>query len=176
MSDFDAHLAVAEIAVGLAGFTGIVVVFGRDPAHWVPADGYRFVILLTASFGALFLALLPVGFGMLGASPDLALTASGLSMAAYTVGSCLALAPLAWRILRESRALFSVWVFLFVATGSLVNAAAQVCNSVVAAEPNPGVYFLGLLWYLLFACVQFARLLFVRPGAGTISRPLSSAR
>jgi hypothetical protein len=54
----------------------------------------------------------------------------------------------------------------FAAFAFLANLIAQICNALsVAWVPSFGVYLFGLLLYLLFAAIQFARMLFVRPGA-----------
>ena len=49
----------AQIAVALAGFAGVVVVFGRVPAHeWSPIDKFRLRQLLTNSILPLVLCMI----------------------------------------------------------------------------------------------------------------------
>ena len=166
MSSLDPFLTVAEIALGLTGFTGIVVVFGRRPGERVRADAYRLIMLLVPSLGALFLSLIPAGLQLVGMSDAGVIRLSSGLMAVYNLGSSLALAPRARRIYREARALFSGWMTAFVAVGTVVNVTIQALNSFVLAHPSAGIYFFGLLWFLLFGSLQFARLLFIRPGPG----------
>jgi len=40
---------VAEIALGLAGFTGLLVVLGRQPGRFSPSEAFRLLVLLVAS-------------------------------------------------------------------------------------------------------------------------------
>ncbi len=55
-------------------------------------------------------------------------------------------------------------LLVFAATTILANLIAQVCNALgVGSLPMFGVYLIGLILYLLFAAIQFARMLFVRP-------------
>ena len=51
---------IAELALGLAGFTGVLVVLGRQPGRFSPAEGFRLAVLLVASLSALFLSLVPL--------------------------------------------------------------------------------------------------------------------
>jgi hypothetical protein len=63
------NLAVlAEIAVGLAGFSSIVVVFrrGSDSGSWKPEDVARFRIMIEASLVAALFAILPAALRGLG--------------------------------------------------------------------------------------------------------------
>jgi hypothetical protein len=59
----DTLLTLAEVSLGLAGFAGIVVVFGRGPGALPPADSLRLAALVGASFGTLFLSLIPIALG-----------------------------------------------------------------------------------------------------------------
>lgn len=53
--------AIAQIAVTLAGFSGLVVAIrGAPPARWHARDIWSLAWMLGTSLGALFLALLPV--------------------------------------------------------------------------------------------------------------------
>ena len=61
----DALLTLSEFAIALAGFTGVVVVFGNRAGGWHPIDRYRIIIILLCSIGPAFFSLLPVGIEML---------------------------------------------------------------------------------------------------------------
>jgi hypothetical protein len=162
---FDTLLTLAEVSLGLAGFAGIVVVFGRGPGVLAPADSFRLLLLVGCSFGTLFLSLIPIALGFLGVpEPDL----WGWSSAIMVVGVVPAhvVGVLRMRQIREEILevapirLLGLAAFLLAA-----NLVAQVCNSLgVGSLPMFGVYLFGLLLYLLFAAIQFARMLFVRPG------------
>jgi hypothetical protein len=131
---FDTLLTLAEVSLGLAGFAGIVVVFGRGPGALPPADSFRLLALVGCSLGTLFLSLL----------------------FAFS------------RVRRDAAEILEVVpVYLLPIGGSLflANLIAQICNALgVGWAPSFGVYLFGLLLYLGFAALQFARMLFVRPG------------
>ena len=55
----DSLQTIAEISIGLAGFSGLVVALRKDPGPLDDIQKYRLRILFSLSFGAMFLALLP---------------------------------------------------------------------------------------------------------------------
>ncbi len=61
MEASDELLTIAELAIGLAGFSGVAVVFrGREGLRIV--DRYRFMSVLSVSLSVLVLAFVPFGF------------------------------------------------------------------------------------------------------------------
>ena len=80
-------VGIAEIAVALAGFTGVVVVFGsRSAGSWHPGDRLRLGFLLEAS-----------------------LTAGGFSLWALVLYSSMANAGLAWALASGPWALYMLY-------------------------------------------------------------------
>jgi hypothetical protein len=162
---FDALLTLAEVSLGLAGFAGIVVVFGRGPGILPPADTLRLAALVGASFGTLFLSLTSIALGFLGVpEPELWQWSSAIMVVVFVPVHVVGML----RVRRIAADMFEVTpVYLFV-IGALLfvgNLIAQVCNSLgVGSLPIFGVYLFGLILYLGFAAMQFARMLFVRPG------------
>jgi hypothetical protein len=161
----DTLLTLAEVSLGLAGFAGIVVIFGRGPGVLPPADFLRLAALVGASLGTLFLSLIPIALSFVGVpEPDLWQWSSAIMVALAVPAHVIGIL----RIRRNAAEIFEVTpVYLLVigAFAILANLIAQVCNSIgIAWRPSFGVYLLGLLLYLLFAAIQFARMLFVRPG------------
>jgi hypothetical protein len=162
---FDTLLTLAEVSLGLAGFAGIVMVFGRGPGALPPADSFRLLALVGCSLGTLFLSLISIALGFVGiAEPELWQWSSAMMVAVVIPAHLFALS----RIRRDAAEIFEVvpvyllpfGVFLF-----LANLIAQVCNALgVAWISSFGVYLFGLILYLGFAALQFARMLFVRPG------------
>jgi hypothetical protein len=55
----EALLTLSQVAVGLAGFSSVLVALGGEPNKWAPIDAFRIVAMLSSSFGALFLSLVP---------------------------------------------------------------------------------------------------------------------
>ena len=167
MDAFDTLLTLAEVSLGLAGFAGIVVVFGRGPGALPPADSLRLAALVGASFGTLFLSLIPIALGFVGVpEPDLWQWSSAIMVAGVVPAHLFGLSRLRrhWAELVE---VIPVYMLPFAAFAFLANLVAQICNALgVGWVPSFGVYLFGLILYLLFAAIQFARMLFVRPRAG----------
>jgi hypothetical protein len=155
--------SIAEVGIGLAGFSGIVVAFIHRKGIMTTLDRIRLGILLSAAFGAVFLALLP--FGLVSVhldGPMLWVTAS----AVHATVSALQLAGLAIltrRFFGSHRHIFNLGVLIPVFTLYVANTGLQVINlSGVIWVPSLGPYYFGLLWLIFHAGLQFARILFVR--------------
>ena len=89
---FDTLLTLAEVSLGLAGFAGIVIVFGRGPGALPPADSFRLLALVGCSLGTLFLSLIPIALGFVGvAEPELWQWSSALMLAAAVPAHLFAL-------------------------------------------------------------------------------------
>ena len=166
MEASDTLLTLAEVSLGLAGFAGIVVLFGRGPGALPPADSLRLALLVGASLGTLFLSLIPIALSFVGvAEPELWQWSSAIMVAVAVPAHLFGLS----HVRRNAAELFEVVPFYLIAIAAvafLANLIAQICNALgVGWPPSFGVYLFGLLLYLLFAAVQFARMLFVRPGA-----------
>lgn len=166
MDAFDTLLTLSEVSLGLAGFAGIVVVFGRGPGVLAPADSFRLLALVGCSLGTLFLSLIPIALNAVGVSePGLWQWCSAVMLAAAVPAHLFAFS----RLRRDAAEIIEVIPISMVPFGAflfLANFIAQICNTLGAGwHPSFGVYLFGLLLYLLFAALQFARMLFVRPGS-----------
>jgi hypothetical protein len=51
---------VAEVAIALAGFSGVVVVFRRSGDPWLPEDRFRLTMLILSSLATAAFAFLPL--------------------------------------------------------------------------------------------------------------------
>jgi hypothetical protein len=160
----EALSTIAEVGLGLAGFTGILVALGRSTETSSRPAVLRLLLLLVSSLGAVFLALLPFALHESGVGSAACWRLSSALLAVFT---SISLASLGYRIHRhreEFGQLFSGTVFVVVGTGSLVIVALQVANIAgLGALPRSGPYLFGLLWLLFVASIQFVRILFVRP-------------
>ena len=165
MEAFDTLLTLAEVSLGLAGFAGIVVVFGRGPGPLPPADSLRLAALVGASLGTLFLSLIPIALNAVGVpEPELWRWGSAIMVALIVPGHVIGML----RIRSIAAEMFEVTPVYLIGIGGcllLGNLIAQISNFLGAASlPSFGVYLFGLIVYLAFAATQFARMLFVRPG------------
>ena len=164
MSEHETLTSVAEFAIALAGFSGIVVALGKQPGRWAPADRYRLLNVLIFAFGAGFMAYVPMGLAHAGlAGSHLWRVSSGLFLCFAVPGAILMFVRT--RALPEDvRSLVNPLVRLISYTTSAVGILAQVLNLLgLGLEPQFSVYFLGLVLLLLNGSIQFTRILFVRP-------------
>ena len=77
---------LAEVSVALAGFSGVVSVFGRrHTGDWDPADRLHLSFMLETSLAVLFLSLLPFALLSVELSPRPTWTIMSGVMAAYLV-------------------------------------------------------------------------------------------
>ncbi|MDP2530352.1 MAG: hypothetical protein Q8W51_11530 [Candidatus Palauibacterales bacterium] len=158
-------LAMAQIAIGLAGFSGVVAAFSRTRDFPAP-DRVRFLMLVGGTFFVILLAFVPFLLELGGMEePGLWRWSSGIWLAGL-----LACAPLivAGRrvILREGRPApaWSLLIVLMIGAGA---ALAQGGN-VVGWPYSPGVvpYLLGLLAGLIGSGSIFVYLVLIRPHQG----------
>ena len=164
MAATEALLALAQFSLALAGFTGVVIAFGWRGGDWHAADSFRIWRALFTSLGAAFLALVPVAFELLGVEGEALWRWSSGVFALYAIVWASLDAPRHWRLRAVLRGVVPSWgpgLLYTIAAGIF---AAQVLNVLgVWYAPQPGVYFLGVLVYLLLPALIFARVPFVRP-------------
>ena len=155
---------IAEIALALAGFSGIVVAFTREPGQLTDLESYRLTLLFGPSLGAVFLALLPWALSHSGLEgEEIWRLASGI-MAAYTVVLVCRLIGPTRRFLREARDIFDLRLLIPIALGHVVNGGVQAANALGGfGIRSQAVFVWGLLWLVFHAAHQFSRILFKRP-------------
>ena len=91
---------IAELGTGFAGFIAIFLIFARSEGRFSPADSLRIRVIISASFVAIFMALLPLLLALseLGISDvwrvsSLVFLGIGVSMNVATGRTQLSLAP-----------------------------------------------------------------------------------
>ena len=158
MNPFDALAALAQIAVALAGFSSIIVVFRRGAAteNWRPEDIWRFRALLEAGLSAGLLAIVPSLIASFEVDPAELWPRLSLVCAIYT-------SAYMFRTIRQMRRLPKGSLFLPLAATLYTLAGATIVVQVVSgfgwlAPHSPGPYLLGVAWYTAFAGVAFYRL------------------
>lgn len=160
MQDVDSLFVLAEISIGLAGFTGITAaLYARGT--WHPHDTWRAVALLVMSFGALAFALTPYGllsFGVQGAALWRILSATFVVYTAIGAVAAVRFYPPDASSVPPYRVIGRImW-----GVGS-VDAAAQALNALGLFSAPFGVYYIGLVVLLLLGGFQFAVLILIRP-------------
>lgn len=162
MQHQDALIAFSEFAVGLAGFSAIVVAIGYRGGNWDEATRFIFRILLFNTVGTGLFALFPIAIFSTGLAEELVWR---IASAVYALSVIIFLwffyAPpaslrddFAMALLRVGQA-----VALLVAAGLLVNALGLLY------PPHPAPYLVALFVFLAAGAVNFVRVVFRRPGS-----------
>ena len=149
---------LAELSVGLAGFSSIIVVFrrGAGSPSWRPEDVFRLKIMLSYSLlGALF-SIAPPGLMGLGIPDNIV-----ISLASLLLGLCLGTnSILGWRRYRAlpadslSRSLAGVLSFV----GVFFMLVAGLNAFSLLPSPGLGPYVAAVTWLLVAAGIMFYRL------------------
>ena len=158
-----ALLALAQVAVGLIGFSSVLVALSGEPSKWSALDSYRIKGMLGNSITLLLLSLVPFLLAFLGV--DGALTwrcSAGLVAVLLVIGMITNLRGYL-RLSESHRAATRpafVWSIYFVAVLVLI---AESAAALGILEPAEGIYFLGLYFTLVLSAYLIVRFLFARP-------------
>ncbi len=155
---------IAEIGIGLAGFSGLIVAFRKDAGPLTSVQKYRLQILLALAFGAMFLALLPELLHYMGVPPDRLWTLAGLVLTCYSVVFVIWWITASYRLKASVPEIFDWFAFSRMAAGHIIAVLLQLAVIFsLLDDTSPGPYLAALMWYLLHAVQQFTRMLFVQP-------------
>ena len=164
MESVDILQTIAEVGIGLAGFSGLIVALRRDAGPLDEVRKFRLKLLLLLAFGAIFLSFLPdLLAGMAVPAGRIRFDASA-SLFSYSI-------ILLWWWFSGSRRLakvvpeiFNWYAFTTMAVGHVIVVVLQlgVMQGLFEARA-PGIFSLGLAWYLVHAAQQFMRMLFIQP-------------
>ena len=154
----------AQIAVTLAGFAGVVVVFRRESVHeWAPVDRLRLRLLLTNSIlplclcmiGLLLLSIKPMSPGIWRWCSGIAFVVSLL----FVTTSAKIFGRLDVREVKRER-LTRIVFYVFGAVGTVV-IVLQLYNTALLGAFWP--FFAGIVFQLIAAVFQFARMILLLP-------------
>ncbi len=155
---------IAEISIGLAGFSSLIVALRRTPGPLTDVQKYRLKILFTMTFGAMFLALLPNLLQSFQVPEDRIWFDSSSALFAYSLIFIYWVCTRARRVAKLAPEIFNWWVFYSLTAGHVVVLFVQVAVMTGFIEARaPGAFGLGLIWYLIHAAYQFSRMLFILP-------------
>jgi hypothetical protein len=152
---------LAQIAIGLTGFTGVIVGFAAQPERWTAMDRARLSLMLDSSIGALLLALLPMALTVLAVPDDLVWRLSSAALLLGSLGVIASFVRQLRQVASRDRGEFLPAVYLPLSLGTLVCLAAQAANVAGRVAPTEGVYVAGLAWSLVPAVVMFGRMVHV---------------
>jgi drug/metabolite transporter (DMT)-like permease len=168
MEPGEALSTAAQIAVALAGFAGVVVVFRTGSLHeWSPVDKFRLWLLLGNALLALFACL--IGMLLLAIKPtpvSIWRWCSGLSLLLVVPFALLSRRrqlEIGRSVVKEMGS-FRYVFFLFGAVGAAVS-GLQIYNAL-----NAGVFWLfyaSIVFPLAIGTLQFARMILLPPHTST---------
>lgn len=154
MVEEDLLFTLAEIAVAMAGFSAVVVVFRRrDQVGWAPADADRFNGMVLHSMASAFFCVLPSLLRVFTEDPALVWSFGSAAIGVQILAHCIVV----YRLPSTGGS----------ALGSLIAGLAVgfLCGLNVLGigfdrEFRP--YLVGVLWHVLQAGVLFVMLVWVR--------------
>ncbi len=167
MIEVDSLETMAEIAIALTGFTGVVSVFGPRPSGgWVGPERLFLQALLNWSLIAVVLGMLPGVVSSNFEDPE------KLWLSVSVVFAVVHFVSLAWFLVAVTRlglSTFRRFEQIITIFGIPVGVLLVACQAAAVAGPLRShlalVYHLGILWYLLISALAFSFMLFPRGGA-----------
>jgi hypothetical protein len=158
-----ALLTFSTVAIGLAGFSTILVALSGKPHQWTPVDAFRIRNILSFSFQSVFLSLIPFVLAFFSLPESTVWQVSLLTIAIATLGSVLLTIRGVFRLSLSERAVLNPIVVSSVAATLCAMAAVELSAAFGIVRPASGVFFLGLVVLLGVSAVLVARFLFARP-------------
>ncbi|MCP5060020.1 MAG: hypothetical protein GY937_25235 [bacterium] len=159
----DELLTIAEIAIGIAGFSGVVAAFlQRDGLH--PLDRVRFLNIFATAFITLVLAFVPIAISQVVTEPDRIWSYSSAALIVISVSNSIV--AFVWfvpvvRAHLESQANIPLAMLVVPTCFSLV---VQFLNSGGWVwEPGFLAYLFGLFVYIYAAGLMFVYAVLFRP-------------
>ena len=159
----NALLTLAQVAIGLAGFSAILVALSGKPHLWTPVDAFRIRNILALSFQSVFLSLIPFVLSFFSVPEATVWKASLLILALATLGCVALVLSGVYRLSRSDRAVLNALVVSTVTTVLFITAAVELLAVLNIVRPAPAVFFLGLIVLLAISTALVARFLFARP-------------
>jgi hypothetical protein len=155
---------IAEISIGLAGFSGLIVALRKTPGPLTDVQKYRLRILFALTFGAMFLSLLPDLLSNFGVPGQRIWFDSSAAMFGYSLIFVSWMIAGARRLAKIVPEIFDWLRFWTLTAGHVVVLLLQLAvMTKFIVDRAPGAFSLGLVWYLMHAAQQFVRMLFILP-------------
>ena len=159
----NALLTLAQVAIGLAGFSAILVALSGNPHQWTPVDAFRIRNILALSFQSVFLSLIPVVLAFFSLPESTVWRVSLLIIAIGTFGGVLLVLSGVYRLSPAERAVLKTAVVSTVTAVLSVMAAIELLAAFGIVRPAQGVFFLGQVGLSGVTTVLVARFRFARP-------------
>jgi hypothetical protein len=156
-------LTFSQVAIGLAGFSAILVALSGKPHQWTAVDAFRIRNILAFSFESVFLSLVPFVLTFFSLRAPAVWQVSLWILALATLGGVVQILVGVYRMSRSDRAVLKSLVISAVTLVLLVMAVIELLAAVGTVGPASAVFFLGLVVLLGVSAVLVARFLFARP-------------
>jgi hypothetical protein len=155
---------IAEISIAFAGFSGLIVALRKKVGPLTEIEKYRLQILLTLAFGAMFLSFLPEVLESLGIGEHDTWVYAGSALFVYSAIFLVWWIYASRRFVRAFPEIFHWSAFFRMAAGHVAVMLLQVSAIFsLVVDKGAAVFVIALVWYLVHAAQQFARMLFVQP-------------
>ena len=152
-------MLLVEAAVAIAGFSGVVIVFGRRATgEWTRVERARFKNLLLTSFSVLFLSLLALVLLHAGASPPTTWRIGSGIWSAIAIQQVVATIRNYARLPREDPQRPGVEIPIIVLGLTVPVVLLSLGNVLALKEFWP--FLAAQVWLFGLACYSFTRLLF----------------
>ncbi len=152
--------ACAEFAIGIAGFSAIVVAIGYRGGNWDEVTRYIFGLLLFYAIGAGLFALLPAALFTTGLSEE-SVWRIASAFYLFFIGSLLRFVFAVSGSIRGQLSALARWGGI---TVNLMASAGLLLNTLgLLYRPQAAPYVLTVLFFLVAAATNFARVVFRRP-------------
>jgi len=155
---------IAEIGIGLAGFSGLIVALRKSSGPLTVVQKYRLQILLSLTFGAMFLSFLPELLFSFGIDPSNVWRFSSVCLLTYSVLFLTWMIRVSLHINSANPELINWFAFSRMTGGHIVVIVVQLSSVFSIFElADDAAYVVALIWYLVHSAQQFTRMLFVQP-------------
>jgi len=160
MAPEDALTGIAEVAIGLAGFSGLVAAFEqRSGRSWRGDQKARIVFLVALSFGVITTSLLPSAISGFSESPAMVWGIPMVSCGLLTLTSLLAWVVLSRR--HGYRLQFPRTSISILSISSTLQLGVLLSGLGLVLPYSSGLFVLGLLSILVFCANMFLALLHI---------------
>lgn len=163
---------IAEVGIGLAGFSGLIVALRRSAGPLEEIHKFRLQVLLSLAFGAIFLSFLPELLFSFGVPANILWKISSTCLSFYSVLFLVWLISASRRLMVSHAEIFSRAVLSAIVAGHTIVVIVQLAFIFSILDvSDSAAYLLALFWYLLHSAHQFIRMLFVQPADGKQGGP-----
>jgi hypothetical protein len=150
---------IAEVSIGLAGFSAIVAVFIQQSRRLTPVDRFRTISLLLLALTPAFLSFLCIGLVSVVGDIELASRISAGVLAIWMAGLLLFLYRSKRQMPSEHERALNQTIFAFMYATAIIVIVAMTIAAAFDTRYAYATFYFGLVVVLIMAVVQFIRIL-----------------